>query len=683
MRLALPQINVSSVAAAFGGRSATGENLRVAFSAGFVHRPVLMGMNQPALNKTRFLKVPPAWWLGGLLAASVILAYWPVGGYAFIDFDDNDYVWRNPQVTAGVTWPGIAWAFTHFFKGNWHPVTWLSHMLDVQLYGLSAGGHHLTNLIFHVANTLLLFLWLARITGFVGRSAMVAALFGLHPLHVESVAWVSERKDVLSTFFMFLALLAYTRYVKGRIQNSEASPKIYAPFSIFYLLCLGCFALGLMSKPMLVTLPFVLLLLDHWPLNRFQVSGFKFQVWKPLLVEKIPFFILSAVSCVITLLAQRSGNAVMPVKFLPLEGRLENTVVSYAHYLGKLFWPEHLAAYYPLKFPIPAAEIILAVSVLVILSLSMFLRRRQCPWLVTGWLWYLGTLVPVIGLVQVGSQSMADRYTYIPLIGIFIALVWLVAEMSSGWPHRRVWLAVLSVSLLVACWMMTVRQVRSWQNSEMLARHGILVTTDNPVMHGLLGTALFAQGKMKQAGDQFARAAAIWPDSVTAQCGLAMSLVQQGRQDEAVAACLAVLKYRPAAAQVHDLLASLYSKQGKWVAAAAEHETTVQLDPENPVYLNNFAWFLATVPDDRSRDGSRAVRLAEEACRLTNYQGPMFIGTLAAAQAEAGQFEEAVANARDAIALATKLRNHALVRKNLELLELYQQKKPYHEPLSH
>ncbi len=637
---------------------------------------------------------PATWWLCALLIAAILAAFSPVAGFNFIYIDDNAYIWQNPPVLNGLSWPGVTWAFTRFYDGNWHPLTWLSHMLDVQLFGLNAGAHHLTNVLFHAANSVLLFLWLKRLTGFVWRSAIVAALFALHPLHVESVAWVSERKDVLSTFFLLLSLIAYTKYAQGRSQKSEvrsqnmqgrdSAPISHLPSSSFhplsskfYLLSLACFVLGLMSKPMVVTLPFLLLLLDYWPLQRFQVSGFKFQVF----LEKIPFFILSAVSCVVTVLAQQSKSAVMPVQFLPVSARLQNVFVSYLHYLEKMVWPGGLAAFYPLSYPIATEAVVLAVFVLVLVTGIVGYGWRSRPYLLVGWLWFLGMLVPVIGLVQVGSQAMADRYTYLPLIGPFIALTWLLADLSAKWSYRRPILTLLSVGVVAACWQLSANQVRYWQNSETLARHALDVTTNNAMMQGLLGSALFEQGQVEPAREHFAEAARIWPDCVTAQCDLALALAKQDRLPEAIAACQTVLQYHPRDVQVHDLLGTLYTRQGNLASAIAAYQTALQIEPERLADLNNLAWLLATAPVAALRDGPEALRLAGQACDLTKYQLPMFVGTLAAAYAEAGRFPEAVATSQKAIDIATRVDNQGLIQKNRQLLESYYRlNKAYHEP---
>jgi tetratricopeptide (TPR) repeat protein len=653
------------------------------------------GMMSVPFTDFKAAKTSTSWLICVLLVLSVIAVYCPALNFAFIDYDDGDYILNNPQVMRGLSWSGVAWAFTHFCASNWHPLTWLSHMLDVQLYGLNAGGHHATNVLFHAANTVLLFLWLRRATDFVWRSTLVAALFGLHPLHVESVAWVAERKDVLSTFFFLLTLMAYTRYVQKpefRSQKSELHLAIFNSFflSPFYWLALFCFALGLMSKPMLVTLPFVLLLLDYWPLNRIGNSESGVRNLKMVLVEKAPFFVLSAGSCVLTFLAQQAGKAMMSTTVFPIGARIENAQISYALYLEKMFWPDNLAAYYPLYNPIATDELILAVFVLLLVTGVVIILRRQRPYLVTGWLWYLGTLLPVIGLLQVGGQAMADRYTYVPLIGVFIALTWLLAEVSRTWVFRRLLLAVLSAGVLAVCGNLTATQVRYWQDSETVARHALAVTTDNNAqMQVLLGNTLTDQGKIKEAGEHFAEAVKDVPTFIQARRDLVLSLVAQGRLDEAVDICRTGLNLQPGDVKSHYILINLYSMQGKGTEAVAEYNEVLRDEPEellnlnNLACLNNLAWLLATAPDASVRNGTEAVRLAEKACRLTNYERPVLMGTLAAAYAEAGRFDEAITTAQKAVALATAAKNEGLIKKNRDMLELYQHQKAYHQPVSH
>jgi Flp pilus assembly protein TadD len=620
-----------------------------------------------------------------LLALAVIAVYWPALNGNFIIYDDPDYVYQNPQVLQGLSWSGVVWAFTHLYAGNWHPLTWLSHMLDVQWYGLKAGGHHATSVLLHAANTVLLFLWLRRATGFVWRSAFVAAVFGLHPLHVESVAWIAERKDVLSTFFFLLTLMAYTRYVrKLEVKNQASEINSLALGSFLYLPSYWCafvfFALGLMGKPMLVTLPFVLLLLDYWPLNRIRGLEFGIADFKVLLLEKIPFLALSAGSCVVTFLAQQRGKAVLATAILPVMDRFEHSLISYLLYLEKMFRPVSLVPYYPLYLPIHDDQVILPVFVLLLVSWAVLVFRRQRPYLVTGWLWYLGTLVPVIGFIQVGGQAMADRYTYVPLIGLFVAITWLVSEIGAAWPYRRLILAVVSVGVLVTCGKLTATQVGYWQNSETLARHSLAVTTGNAAMEKLLGDALFAQGKNEEAGAHYAEAVRLWPGVIELRCDLARAYIRQGRLAEAIESCQAALDINPDEFKAHYLLSNIYVLQGKWSEAVAENKTVLENSPKEPLVLNNLAWLLATAPDASVRNGVEAVRLAELACELSNDQVAMYVGTLAAAYAEAGRFDDAVKTAQKAIVLATAAKNEDFIHKNQKLLELYQLNKPFHLP---
>ena len=380
--------------------------------------------------------------LTGLLLTAVTLSlYAPVRHFDFINFDDPAYVLNNPQVQAGITSSSIRWAFTQGHSSNWHPLTWISHMLDWQLFGRHAGGHHATNVLLHTGNTLLLFGLLIRLTGKAGRSAVVAGLFALHPLHVESVAWIAERKDVLSTFFGLWTLWAYARYADR-------------PSAARYLAALGLFALGLMSKPMLVTWPFVLLLLDYWPLKRVDSVP-----WRTLLREKVPFLVLALASAVVTFLVQREGGAVAAISRISAGMRLQTALVAYVAYIGKLVWPTRLAVLYPLAHSLPIAQVAGAVAVLAIITYAAWRGARRFPYLATGWLWYLGTLVPVIGLVQVGTQRMADRYTYIPYIGLFVFGVWGVADWAEQRKIPRGAMAGAAVTILSLLTALTARHL--------------------------------------------------------------------------------------------------------------------------------------------------------------------------------------------------------------------------------
>ena len=685
-----------------------------------------MNNEPPVSPDTRSGKIPASWWISVLLALGVLAVYWPVFGYGFVEYDDQKYILENPQVKTGLSWDGLVWAFTTFFAGNWHPLTWLSYMLDTQLFGFHPQAYHTINVLLHAANTVLLFWLLKRMTGALWRSAFVAALFGFHPLHVESVAWIAERKDVLSTFFFMLTLMAYIRYAQGRSRAegrepsalnsggasvpvsrlvSSLAPPGYSPAgpdlagnsptlnsqpsTLNYTLALFFFALGLMSKPMLVTIPFVLLLLDFWPLKRLFTDDLQNSNTRPLpsrvtrhsslLLEKLPFFALSAAACVVTFLAQRYGESVVSDNVITIADRLQNAAVSYWVYLEKMLWPSPLAVFYPYP-PIPSDAAMMAVFMLLVISAAVFLAPWRRPYLTVGWLWYLGMLVPVIGLVQVGAQAMADRYTYLPLIGVFIAFTWGTAEILSAWWNRRILLTIVAVAVLGACLTLTAMQVGYWRNSETLARHALTVTADNAPMQVVLGRALLNQGKVDEAAQHFAEAMKIMSDDISAQGDMAATLLAQGRFKEAVENCRVALKSHPHDPKLHYILGNALLEQGQWAEAIVECQTTLQIDPTHSLAMNDLAWLLATVPDARLRNGAEAVKLGEQACRLTNYKMTLFVGTLAAAYAEAGRFDDAVKTANQAIALATAGGQPALAARNGELLKLYQAHQAYHQP---
>ncbi len=433
--------------------------------------------------------------LAGLVLVGVtLLLYWPVQQFDFVAYDDTAYVTENRIVKGGLTIGGLRWAFSAFDVANWHPLTWLSHMLDAELFGLNAGGHHWTSVQIHAAGALLLFVALLAMTGAIWASTFAAALFAVHPLHVESVAWVAERKDVLSGVFWFLCLAAYASYVKK-------------PTAARYLAVFSSLALGLMSKPMAVTLPFVLILLDYWPLRRFEcaVTAFDRLYGAPasgmaasarrLTVEKIPLIVLSTASCLLTLAAQGGGGAVIALEQIPLDVRLANAIVSYVDYLGKTLWPSGLIMFYP-HFGMPPVWKTLSCA-LILAALTVFAVRgaRRYPYVLVGWLWYLGTLVPVIGIVQVGSQSMADRYTYIPLVGIFIALAWALRDWAGKGRVLKRALIVLTAASLVGLTVTARDQVWTWRNSDTLFEHALQVVEANPVVHNNLGVACLRHGR--------------------------------------------------------------------------------------------------------------------------------------------------------------------------------------------
>lgn len=684
------------------------------------------------------------------LAVLTLLAYWPVFRADFVNYDDRGYVTQNEHVQAGVTAAGVKWAFTTDLMGSWHPLTWLSHMADVQFWGLDPASHHATNLVLHLANVLLVLVLVTRWSAQLWPGLIAAGLFALHPLHVESVAWIAERKDVLSAFFGLLALLAYTRYARLSTLNSGPSTHFGFLRSPAYWLTFVFLALGLMSKPMLVTWPLLMLLLDWWPLQRVSrlASIFHLPSSKWLWLEKLPFFILVGAIAWVTLRTQHGSAAVMSLQEFPFSARLANTLHSLFIYLFQFVWPTNLAPFYPFDYALGAGRLILAGLVLVGLSVTVFLTRRSRPELSFGWCWYLVALLPVCGLVQAGWQAHADRYTYLPSVGIGLALGWSlgrVLERVAGKSQFPV-VVLVSVALLLA-WH-TNEQAQLWQNSEKLWRHTLAVTKDNFMAHQGLAEALLEQGQMDAAQEQFETALHIYPRLPSARNNLGVLLTGAGRYEEALAAFAQVLAEQPDFHTVHFNRAEAYERSARpllafteyalyfghqsqdpevwlrlvrclgqlrqpeelravataihklqpldprlvaalatqWQAIGQPAEAVACYDhglvavPDSAELHNNLGWLLATHPNARIRDGRRAVTLAEKATELTGHRQPFFIGTLAAAYAEAGQFDQAIATAQKAIDLATAAGQPQIAARNAELLLLYRAGKPYHEP---
>jgi Tfp pilus assembly protein PilF len=556
-----------------------------------------------------------ALWVYLLLIVANVVIYVPVWSHHFLDMDDPAYISENPQVAAGLTWQGLVWAFTTGHADNWHPLTWLSHMLDVQLFGVTPGPHHLTNVVLHIANTLLLFGLLHRMTGQVGRSAVVAGLFGVHPLHVESVAWVAERKDVLSTLFGLLTLWGYVAYVR--------QPRVAR-----YLVVVLLLALGLMAKPMLVTLPFVLLLLDFWPLGR--LAGGAGTAGRPesaalidprsalkVVWEKVPLLGLTLASSIVTFVAQQRGGAVIGFEVLPLGQRVANALVSYVAYIGKMLWPTRLAVIYPYPHSLPIWWVIGSLLGLIGVSVLVIRAARRAPYLPVGWLWYLGTLVPVIGLVQVGIQSMAaDRYTYVPLIGLFIILAWGIPDLLTRWSYRHIALPIGAGLVLVACSITASVQVQYWKNRTALWERAVDVTKGNYLAHNNLGNVLAQMGKTDEAiahyaealrikpglaeahnnlgftlagrgrADEamthYAEALRIKPDYVEARSNLGVALATQGRVDEAIQELREALRMAPNDAEVHANLAEMFVRKGQVTESARHYSEAIRLNPGDP-----------------------------------------------------------------------------------------------------
>jgi tetratricopeptide (TPR) repeat protein len=586
------------------------------------------------------------------LAAITFAVFGQTLRHEFFAFDDNDYVYENLVVSRGLTLQGVVWAFSFHFC-NWHPLTWLSHELDCQFFGLHPGGHHLTNVLLHTAAAIVLFLALRRMTGALWRSAFVAAVFAVHPLRAESVAWVAERKDVLSGLFFMLAVGAYVRYVENL--KSQISK-----LRFWHALALVFFALGLMSKPMLVTLPLALLILDYWPLQRVESAG-------RLVVEKLPFLALSAAAGAATVLAQNSVIRTGGSYSLP--NRLGNAMAASLIYLGQMVWPARLAVFYPYpQHGIPAWEAALAGMLLAGLSALAWAGRRTRPWLLFGWAWYLVTLLPVIGIIQVGAKAHADRYTYLPQIGIYVAVTWLAAQ----WRMSRAAFGGLMAGVLAALMICAWKQTAYWQNSETLWARTVACTASNCVAHCNLGIALRQRGMVDQAIAQFDEALKIQPDDADSHNNLGLALRQKGMAGPAIAQYEMALQCNPACAAAHFNLGVALLQKGRASEALSHYQEALRIEPASKEIVNNLAWLLATSADASLRDGKKALELARRANDLVGGTDPVLLDTLAAALAETGQFGDAQSTAQKALALAQAAGQQSLVEEIKGEWKLYQ-----------
>ncbi|MDH4207117.1 MAG: tetratricopeptide repeat protein, partial [Desulfobacteraceae bacterium] len=495
----------------------------------------------------------------------ILSTYCQLPSHEFLPFDDYGYITKNTHVHEGITWKNIVWAFSSTDFGYWHPLTWMSHMLAFQVFGLKSGMHHLINLLLHISNTLLLFFVLKRMTGALWQSAFVAAVFALHPLNVESVAWVSERKNVLSTFFWMLTILTYVRYTER--------PGFYR-----YLIILFVFVLGLMSKPMLVTLPFVLLLLDYWPLCRFTLpqsccdnqkvqkqiqTNSHLSLGLRLVLEKIPLFILSSTCIYLSALSIQRFKIIISTASVPMKLRIANALVSYVRYIIKMIWPQNLAVYYPYPHALPAWQVIGAFLLLVIVTFLAFRWVRLTPYFTVGWLWYIGTLFPVIGLVQAGLwPAMADRFTYVPLIGLFIVIAWGVPDFVGRWRYRKAGFIAVSTALVPIFMVMTWLQLRHWQNGVTLFTHNVRVTYNNSLAHKELGNALEQQGNLDKAILHYSKALKINPNYAEAHNNLGYILACQKHYKEAIDHYTEAIRIKPSYTEAHNNLGTALLYQG-------------------------------------------------------------------------------------------------------------------------
>jgi tetratricopeptide (TPR) repeat protein len=636
------------------------------------------------------------------LALATFIAFEQTHRNDFINYDDYQYVTENWYVQKGIGLESVKWAFTTGQEGNWHPLTWLSHMLDCELFGLNPGWHHLTSVLFHIANTLLLFWVLKKMTDAIWPSLFVAAVFALHPLHVESVAWIAERKDVLSGLFWMLTIVCYIRYTE--------QPSIKR-----YLLVFVVFALGLMAKPMLVSLPFVLLLLDYWPLGRLQwghqTNNQEWSAWR-LVREKIPLFILTIASSVITFIVQQKGGAMDVGESYSLGVRISNALVCYIGYIIKMVYPVRLAVLYPHPGAnLPMWQVIVSFLIIVVISAVVIYAGRRRRYLAVGWFWYLGTLVPVIGLVQVGAQAMADRYTYLPSIGIFIMVGWGLGEVAAKWRERETVLGICAGVVLAAFLICTRIQVRYWQDSSTLFRHTLEVTDNNYIMHNYYGRALRERGQLDESIKEIGESLRLNPNYAGAYNSLGITLQTQGKLDEAVKQFRQALRLNPDFAKVHNNLGIVLAKQGNLDEAIAHFVKAIELDAVNDKAHHNLAqtffskgdiagaikhyreslrlnadsvetlcglsWIFSTSESPELRDGAEAVRLAKRACELSNYRNPETLYTLAAAYAEMGRFSEAVQVSQEAIDLCLSSGKEARAEDIARVQKLYKSGQPY------
>jgi Flp pilus assembly protein TadD len=590
----------------------------------------------------------PVWLMAAMLVLVTIVLYWPAMRYGFINFDDPDNITANPHVQGGLNWEGVKWAFRNTEQhAYWAPLMWLSHQLAWQLFGSNAWGHHLINVLLHAINTALVFLVFRRMTRATGRSLVLAALFGLHPLRVESVAWVTERKDVLSTLFWMLTLWTYAKYVEAaQVRNSKSNH--------WYGAALAMFVLGLMSKPMLVTVPCVLLLLDYWPLGRFEPSTLnsdqsrassQLSTIGKLVTEKIPFFALAAAASVVTFVVQKQGGAVIAIQNLPLGARVGNALISYCRYLGKLFWLTDLAVFYPHPGYWPMAQVFLAGGLIVGTSLLLFVKRRRYPFLLMGWLWFCGTLVPVIGLAQSGEQAMADRFTYVPSLGVLILAIWGAYELTRRWRYQEIALSVAGSAAIVLCLALTRQQLGYWKDSETLFQHALEVTKNNYFAHKALGDALLKKDQIDEAIRQFQEAIRLKPDDADVHYNLGNALLKKDQTDEAIRQFQEVIRLKPDDTEAHNNLGNALLKKGQTDEAIRQFQEVIRLKPDDAEVHNNLGIALR-----KKGQTDEAIRQYQEAIRLKpDYADAHF--NLGNALLKKDQTDEAIRQYQEAIRL--------------------------------
>ncbi len=599
----------------------------------FTDLPISLGATSPVTARPRF----PVWLVAVLLVLATIALYWPATRCDFVNYDDDLHVTANVHVQEGLTSESIQWALLNPVNCIWHPLTTWSHALDCQLFGLNPWGHHLSSVLLHAVNTGLVFLLLRGLTGALWRSVAVAALFGWHPLRVESVAWVAERKDVLSGFFGLLAVIAYARYVEKSVVCHRWSAVgarwslSHLPPSVFYLLSLFLLALGLMSKPVLVTWPCVMLLLDYWPLGRMQKVECRMQnggaadthhaprtthharcsTFLRLVREKAPFFVLAALMSVVTFLVQRRAGALAAGEGRPLGARLGNALIAYCRYLGKLFWPTDLVVLYPHPGHWPLGKVLLAGGLILGISVLLWVQRKRYPFLLMGWLWYCGTLVPMSQVIQTGGHGMADRYTYLPSLGVLILTTWGAYELTRRWRyHVMVWFVTVGAAIAV-CLALTRQQLGYWQDSEALFRRALAVTENNWPAHSNLGNALAKKGQIDEAIRQLQAALRLKPDFANAYNNLGYALFQKGQMDEAIRQFEQAIRLEPVYADAHNNLGYALFREGEMDEAIRQYQEALRLKPDLAEAHSNLGKALG-----RKGQTDEAIRQLHQAIRL-------------------------------------------------------------------
>jgi len=612
------------------------------------------------------------------LAAATFAVYEPTLRNGFVNYDDDVYITENPHVTGGITPDSVIWAFTQPHAYMWHPLTTLSHMLDCQFFGLKAPWHHLVSLLFHIANTLLVFWILTNLTGAIWPSAFIAAVFTLHPVQVESVAWAAERKTVLSGLFWFLTISVYIWYTKR--------PGIARYISLFLV-----FGLCIMTKPVVVTLPFALLLLDYWPLERVK-WGLSIKPLTPktespekisaalLIMEKMPLLLLSAALAVVTFISSKSGEVVSSLEALPLNFRIANAFISYIRYIGKIIWPSGLAVIYPyFHLNLTNAAVIICAMLFVLATVFCLYIGRRRKYVAVGWLWYVGTLVPMIGLVQAGAQSMANRYMYISILGLLIIAVFAVKEFVADKARRKIFIAVSAAGLLFALGILTRMQVKHWQNGFTLFGYTLKVTENNTIAESNFGIAFFKAGRYNEAVSYLTKAIRISPTNFNARNNLGMVFLKLGKLNEAIACFDELIKQKQDSPKVYVNLAVTYAQQGKYDLAMQNCAKAEQLKPDEAESLNNMAWLFAAIGDLSTNDANKAIDYARRACELTAYNNADHLDTLAVAYAAAGKFNDAIVTAEKALNIAKTAGQENTAREIQNRLELYKAGKPYRE----